>query len=136
MTSETGASHASINPVVEPHGLRISGELDRDTAPLLGRALAWAVQADTADIHLDLGEVTFIDIGAVRLIARTATELPAPRRLIADPIPPMMRKLLHLLGWRLGPDQNLYVPVNGHDPPSPDLYGGQPIVPSDPAPEP
>ncbi|WP_052423110.1 STAS domain-containing protein [Nonomuraea candida] len=134
MTSETGASHASISPVVDPHGLRISGELDRDTAPVLARALAWAVRSGTADIHLDLGEVTFIDVGAVRLITRTATELPAPRRLILDPIPPMMGRLLHLLGWRLGPGKNLYVPVNGEGPPSLDLYGGQPIVPSDPAP--
>ncbi|UBU08723.1 STAS domain-containing protein [Nonomuraea gerenzanensis] len=115
MTPRTGDSHASIRPVMNPHGLHISGAFDRDTGPLLARALTWAVQAGTTNIHLHLGEVTFIDVGAVRLIARAATELPPPRRLIVDPMPPMATKLLHLLGWRLGPGNRLYVPGNGYD---------------------
>ncbi|NJP92899.1 STAS domain-containing protein [Nonomuraea sp. FMUSA5-5] len=133
MTAETGAGHVSIRPVVDPHGLSISGELDRDAAPLLARALAWAVRSGTGDIHLDLGGVTFIDVAAVRLIARTAAELPTPRRLIADPLTRPASRLLHLLGWRLGQDRNLYVPLNGDDPPCLDLYGGRPITPHDPA---
>ncbi|AQZ61942.1 unnamed protein product [[Actinomadura] parvosata subsp. kistnae] len=133
MTAETGASHASIRPVADPHGLSISGELDREVAPMLAGALAWAVRSGSGDIHLDLGGVTFIDVAAVRLIARTATELPTPRRLIADPLTPLASRLLHLMGWRLGPDRNLYVPLNGHDPPCSDLYGGRPIAPHDPA---
>jgi anti-anti-sigma regulatory factor len=130
MTSLTGGSHAQITPVVDPCGLRIGGEIDRNTRPWLAHALAWAVAACKGDVHLDLGALTFIDAAALRLIAHVATELPAPRRLILDPVPPLARRLLKVLGWQVGGDMRLYTPVNGDSHPGP--HDTPPATPDEP----
>ncbi|WP_188197554.1 STAS domain-containing protein [Nonomuraea sp. SYSU D8015] len=127
MTFPTGGDdHAEITAVAHPCGLRISGEIDRQTRPRLARALAWAVAACKGDIRLDLGGLNFIDTAGLQLIAGVAAELPAPRRLILDPVPPMARKLLGMLGWRLSGDMRLYTPLNGQSDagPHPTTSGG------------
>lgn len=130
MTSLTGGSHAQITPVVDPCGLRISGEIDRDTRPWLARALAWAVAACKGDVHLNLGDLHFIDAAGLRLIANAAAELPAPRRLILDPVPPLARRLLSVLGWRVSGDMRLYTPINGRSRPGP--HDAPPTTPGEP----
>ncbi|MFC4112625.1 STAS domain-containing protein [Nonomuraea zeae] len=121
-------------PTVHPFGLRVSGEVDRSTRHLLEQALAWATDAGQDDIHLDLTQLTFIDAAGLRLIVATAAGLPAPRKLVLMPPPPVVRDLLSLLGWQLSPGLRLYVPKNGSGRSGDDdRRKFKPISPSDPA---
>ncbi|MCK2214805.1 STAS domain-containing protein [Actinomadura sp. ATCC 31491] len=132
MTSFTFDGNARISPVVHPFGLRVSGEIDRDSHDLLARALAWAVRQGDGDVHLHLGALTFIDVTGLRKITSTAAGLPAPRKLVLDAIRPVVGRLLKLLGWSLSEDGHLYVPANGHSRPKlPDIP--HPAPPGDPA---
>ncbi|MEW9550230.1 STAS domain-containing protein [Nonomuraea sp. NPDC050783] len=97
-----------VTPVLHPFGLRLSGQIDRDTRHLLARSLTWAARMSDGDLHLDLGALAFIDAGGLRLIVTCAAELPAPRRVVLRPATPLVGKLLVLLGWQVGGDLRLY----------------------------
>ncbi|MEU5861271.1 STAS domain-containing protein [Nonomuraea sp. NPDC047529] len=119
MTDQTGGP-ADVLPMVHPFGLRVRGEIDHHGRSALARALAWALRIGETDLHLDLSELTFIDAGGLRLIMSAATGLPPPRRLVLQNASPTVRELLALLGWRLGPDDQLYEVVGESHPHGPD----------------
>jgi ABC-type transporter Mla MlaB component len=76
-------------------GLRVAGEIDIETGPLLVTALT-----DFRDGHgridLDLREVTFVDVAGARLLVRAARQLHHGRRLVLRHPP---GPLLLLLGF-------------------------------------
>ncbi|MEU1391012.1 MULTISPECIES: STAS domain-containing protein [unclassified Nonomuraea] len=119
MNDQTG-DPADVLPMVHPFGLRVRGEIDHHGRPALARALAWALRIGETDIHLDLSELTFIDAGGLRLIISTATDLPPPRRLVLQNASSTVRELMELLGWRLGPEDQLYRMINASHPHGPD----------------
>ena len=55
--------HADGRPV-----LRLHGELDMATAPLLGRALNAALDAKPAALAIDLTELSFVDSSGIRVL--------------------------------------------------------------------
>ena len=65
-----GVAPATAETVCGPDGCRIvlAGELDITTTELLGSAVEEALAARPSAIRLDLGEVTFIDSGALRVL--------------------------------------------------------------------
>jgi anti-anti-sigma factor len=64
-----------------PPGVRVAGELDYTHADVLRDALAEAVRLDP-DVHLNLGQLRFIDAGASAVILRAAADLPDGRQLV------------------------------------------------------
>ncbi|MFC5828655.1 STAS domain-containing protein [Nonomuraea insulae] len=117
--SERTDGAADVLAMVHPFGLRVRGDIDRASRPVLARALARAVRISRADIHLDLSELTFIDVAGLRLILHTAAGLPPPRALVLQDAPATVRDLLALLGWELGPDQRLRPATDASDPQGP-----------------
>ncbi len=104
------SGRAQVTPILDPPGLRVTGEIDRNTRHLLADGLRWAARLDGRDLRLDLAGLTFIDAAGLRLILATAAALRPGRRLILDPAPAHVRELLARLGWRLSADLHLYVP--------------------------
>ena len=80
--------------------LRLAGDADLSECDELEQALAGPVAAD-GDIHLDLAALTFADVAAARLLARTAARLVPGRKLVLHRPPPALRRLVQMC-W---PDQ-------------------------------
>lgn len=77
-------------------GLRLVGEIDLATRELFTTALDEAMSG-AGDLHLDLSELTFIDIGGVQVMLSSAERLWPSRRIILHWAPPSLKIALHLL---------------------------------------
>jgi anti-anti-sigma regulatory factor len=88
-----------IVPTYAPRGLRILGTVDVITAGALTTTLHRATRWPESDLHLDLGELEFIDVAGVRAIVRAAAGLTPGRRLIIERLAPGLRKVFKIVGW-------------------------------------
>jgi hypothetical protein len=70
-----------IVPLVGRPGLRLSGEVDLATRALFVREFDAQLGA-TGDVHLELAELSFIDVGGVVLLATRALAFGGGRRLV------------------------------------------------------
>jgi hypothetical protein len=84
-----------VEPVAEPPGLRLVGEVDRDTHAVLIGALR-LLDAQAGDVHLDVHGLTFIDVGGVRAIVRAAVALPPGRRMIVHGTTDCLRRTVEV----------------------------------------
>jgi anti-anti-sigma regulatory factor len=82
-------------------GLQVAGELDVATKPFLARALR-ARAAVAPSLHVDLGGVTFADVGGLRTFFEVARELPPGRELVLHRPTAQLQRLLGLVGWEDG----------------------------------
>jgi anti-anti-sigma factor len=82
----------------QPHGLRLQGELDAVRHSRFSEALN-RVARSRRQIHLDFGELGFIDLSGLTLLARQATRLGEHRELVLDHLPPNTEQLIELVGW-------------------------------------
>jgi anti-anti-sigma factor len=80
-----------ICPLAWDYGLRVSGELDALTAPMLAEALT-ELDLDE-EIVLDLEELTFIDSVGVQTLLSFARSLNGTALVIANPSPAIVRVL-------------------------------------------
>jgi anti-anti-sigma factor len=88
-----------ITPMFEPRGLRVAGTVDLTTSGALASTLRLAANWPGPDLHLDLGELEFIDIAGVRAIVRAATALRPGRHLVIERLAPSLRKVFGIVGW-------------------------------------
>jgi len=96
----------SITRTFAPPGLALAGEVDDSNVTALARAL----QDETARVRartvigsrtrLDLRELVFIDVGALRLLVFTALALHASGSALAlHGVAPHLRRLMRVTGW-------------------------------------
>ncbi|WP_449064983.1 MEDS domain-containing protein [Planomonospora algeriensis] len=78
--------------------LRVTGTIDQGNAHGLAAALQTAAGWD-GDIHVDLSELEFIDVAGLRTLTRAAGRLDPARRLRLLHLAPMLRDIMHLVGW-------------------------------------
>ncbi|MFC4114205.1 STAS domain-containing protein [Nonomuraea zeae] len=98
-----------IVPLADRAGLRIAGELDHSTLPDLARALA-SMARGGAGFCIDLSGLAFIDTGCLRALVGAAAALHDGGRdqvLTLRSVPPQVRRLLKLTGWRQTPGLHL-----------------------------
>jgi anti-anti-sigma regulatory factor len=88
-----------IVPTYDPRGLRVIGTVDLATAGALTSTLRMAARWPHREVHLDLGDLEFIDVAGVRAIVRTAAGLGPDRRLIVKRLAPGLRKVFKIAGW-------------------------------------
>ncbi|MBW8483831.1 MEDS domain-containing protein [Actinomadura parmotrematis] len=82
-----------------PRGLALSGELDASRHMVLSQALAMVMAAGPAhEVHLDLKNLTFIDLGALNMLAEVAAAR-ASGGLILDRMPAQLRTVVDTVGW-------------------------------------
>ncbi|MEJ3747756.1 MEDS domain-containing protein [Actinomycetes bacterium KLBMP 9797] len=79
-------------------GLRVSGEIDRSNLPEFTTALATAFRPDE-DFHLDLAELHYAGVAAVRVLADLADRLQRGRQLVVCNPGPIVRTILRAYGW-------------------------------------
>jgi anti-anti-sigma factor len=90
---------ATITRSATDGALQVAGELDLATGPRLARALR-ARTATSSRVEVDFDRVSFIDVGALRVIFEVARDLPQGSALVLRRLPDRMRRLLDLVRWR------------------------------------
>jgi ABC-type transporter Mla MlaB component len=89
-------------------GLRLSGEADLNTREVLKAALD-PLAGHGDDVHLELRDLAFVDVGAVTTLVHTASRCAPGRRVVLHDAPPNLRQMLDLL-WGPVPAIELDVP--------------------------
>ncbi|QDN54786.1 STAS domain-containing protein [Streptomyces sp. RLB3-17] len=96
--------HLRVISTICPSGLRFEGEIDLCSREVLAAALDEAVQFGSGDLHVDLTDVTFIDVAGIRMMTTVARTLSRDgRRLLLHATPPGARKVIHVMGWEKTP---------------------------------
>jgi anti-anti-sigma regulatory factor len=84
-------------PLLDRPGVRLVGEVDLASWDVLETALQRLPAG--GDVHLELGQLDFIDAHGASILARTAQRLEPERRLVLHDPPPLLQRLLGLL-WQ------------------------------------
>lgn len=100
VSEPTGAAPSGgrleIAPLSDRTGLRLSGEADLNTRDVLKAALD-PLTARGDDVHLELGGLAFVDVGAVSTLVQTASRCAPGRRVYLHDAPSNLRQILTLL---------------------------------------
>ena len=84
-----------VIPLDRPAGLRLCGQVDMLSTEALRAAIA-ALPADTREVHFELAELSFADVGGTRELLALARR-PAQPHLILHRPPRSLVVLIHLL---------------------------------------
>ena len=77
-------------------GFRLTGEIDLATIDVLATALSGHAAAGD-DLHLELGQLRFIDVTATRMLVDAARRLDPPARVVLHDPPRVLRRMLDLV---------------------------------------
>ena len=88
---------ASFLAVDEPWGLRVSGEVDISNGELLQRLLL-SRAAVAPQLHLDLEDLTFADVGTLSRLRSVAAGLPETGWLALEGVPASVQRTLDICG--------------------------------------
>lgn len=86
----------TISPLAGAAGLRLAGEVDLSTREVLRTALDDA-RHNPDDLHLELADLRFIDIGGVQIVLLAAQRLDPGQRMVVHRAPQSLRLALDLL---------------------------------------
>lgn len=87
----------TITRTFAPRGLRLKGELDSARHTVFGEALR-AVTAQAGDVHLNVRDLRFVDLGALSMMANLAMRMAARGRLVLDDASPDLTEVVQLIG--------------------------------------
>ncbi|MEU6394633.1 STAS domain-containing protein [Streptomyces sp. NPDC046939] len=90
------APELRIDPLTDRAGLKVAGEICLPTHPEWERALSRLARETGDPVHLELSDVTFVDMAGATALAVTALGLGHDRRLVLDRPPPGLSRLLEL----------------------------------------
>jgi anti-anti-sigma factor len=86
-----------VEPMEDPRGLRLKGELDLAAIPDVDSPLRSLVE-EGGDITLDVSELRFMDSSAVQLVIRAVQGLDRRGRVILDQPVATVRRLIEVMG--------------------------------------
>lgn len=86
----------------EPHGLRLEGEIDGARHAVFTRKLT-EVSDPRSEVHLELGRLKFIDLGALNLIGTHAMRLTRGNGLVLDNPSPDLETVIEMVGFHRFP---------------------------------
>jgi ABC-type transporter Mla MlaB component len=99
--------HFSISRRSDPVQLVLAGEIDVSSVPALAAVLPDAAD-DAGVLHVDLADVYFCDLAALRVIIGLdlGSEPPGPRPVrpvVLHRLPASLEKILRIIGWDTAP---------------------------------
>ncbi|MER7488435.1 STAS domain-containing protein [Streptomyces sp. NPDC126497] len=92
--SGTTTSCLTVRPLEGGRGVRAAGEIGLATHTIWERVLEQAVREGEAVYHLELSEVTFVDVAGAGALAAAAGRLGDGRRFVVRRPPPALRRVL------------------------------------------
>ena len=88
---------ATFLAVGDPWGLQVAGEVDLANREALIRAIRSRAEVSPR-VHLDLGGLTFADVGTVSGLSAAAAALPHDGHLVLGRAPDLLRRILEITG--------------------------------------
>jgi anti-anti-sigma regulatory factor len=85
-----------IRHTVPPNGLTFAGVLDLFNADSVAGSVATMLDGE-GDLHLDLSKVEFCDVSGIRALVSAAES--GRRRLVMHGLPPLLQRVMMLVGW-------------------------------------
>jgi anti-anti-sigma regulatory factor len=87
-----------IRHTIPPNGLSCRGVIDLFNVDSVAATLASHLDGDS-DIHIDLSQVEFCDVSGIRAMVSISERLADGRRLVLHGLPPLLAKVMTLVGW-------------------------------------
>jgi anti-anti-sigma factor len=88
-----------IRHTIPRNGLSFSGVIDMFNSDDVAKALLKQLQGGDGDLHLDLSQVEFCDVSGIRALVSTAESAGGRRVLVLHGLPPLLQKVMRLVGW-------------------------------------
>ena len=89
-------SALDVLPLTDRCGLRLVGDLDVSTRPVLTAAMA-AFRSCDRDVHFELADLAFIDVGGASALVTVACQGGPGRRVIMHRPPRQLPRIVDLL---------------------------------------
>jgi anti-anti-sigma factor len=93
-----GASDLEISDLEDRPGLRLSGEVDVTNFAGFEAAVRAAARPGQ-DVYLDMTDLRFVDVAAIRLVAKVADAMTGDCQVVVLSPPMMFRRVLEASGW-------------------------------------
>ena len=90
--------HLVIRHTIPGNGLSLTGSIDLFNVDSVIEALASQLEGQ-GDLHLDLSQVEFCDVSGIRAVVSAAEKLDGDRSLVLHGLPPLLRKVMTVVGW-------------------------------------
>jgi len=81
-----------------PEGLSVSGVIDYYNLDSFARSLN-ASREGEGDLHIDLGQLEFCDVGGIRVLVAAAERVNGRRRLVLHGLPSQLQIVMTAVGW-------------------------------------
>ncbi|MFF7854081.1 STAS domain-containing protein [Streptomyces sp. NPDC007904] len=91
------APSLTVRPLGECRGVRVAGEIGLATHATWEGVLEQAVREGEDVYHLELSDVTFVDVAGAGALAAAAERLGDGRRFVVRRPPPTLRRVLEML---------------------------------------
>jgi anti-anti-sigma factor len=86
--------------IPRPTGLRLVGAIDAFNVHQVEEILASALNGGTDyDVHIDMSLIEFVDVSGIRAIVAAAENADGHHRMIIHGLPPLMRRVMEVVGW-------------------------------------
>jgi anti-anti-sigma factor len=83
-----------------PVGLKLSGEVDASNVDAVTGVLDTTLRASAgSDLHVDLTGLEFSGVSGIRALVGAAERVDGTGRLILYGLPPLMTKVMDVVGW-------------------------------------
>ena len=91
-----------------PVGLRFVGAVDTSNVEAVRRLLDTTLKRHAGvDIHIDVSGLEFADVSGIRALVSAAQTAEDHRRLVLHGLPPLMARVLDVVGWTDLPALNI-----------------------------
>jgi anti-anti-sigma regulatory factor len=87
-----------IRHTVPDNGLSFAGIIDVFNADSVAASLKSQLNGE-GDLHLDVSRVEFCDVSGIRALVAAAESAPGSRRLVLHGLPPLLQRVMTLVGW-------------------------------------
>ncbi len=87
-----------IRHTIPTNGLSLAGIIDIHNADQVADALASQLDG-SGDLHLELSRVEFADVSGIRALVSAAEDACGRRRLVLHGLPPLLHKVMTVVGW-------------------------------------
>jgi anti-anti-sigma factor len=90
--------------LLRPGGLRFVGAIDAFNVDRVEELLAGALNGESDyDVHIDLSLIEFVDVSGIRALVAAAEKTDGRHRMILHGLPPLMSKVMEVVGWSDSP---------------------------------